>query len=571
MTTIHLINRSGAPRGARSQPASVILSWGLVVMGTAGLGGVACKSSPGSPGMPPPDTNPALCAAADPGPASLRRLTRFEIGRSLADVMGLDPALTSDLPPDEESEGYDNSASAYSVSPLHAAKLLDLGEAAASAFLAQSDRVRAVAGCDPTADGDACVRAFGQALGGQLWRRPLEEAEIADLLALNAAARVASAGDPRGGITALIATLLQSPDFLYRPEPLVAKASGPARLSAGALATRLAYLVTATAPDATLLSAAQSGRLGNSAGVMAETERLLATPRASEAFQHFVIEWWELEALPAIQKDTNLFRTWSDQLPAAFAEETRLFLDDAWQKGPTLERLLTSSTTFADLTLADFYGYDLPALPGFQPISVQPASHASGLLGQGAFLATHAKADQTSPVLRGKFVRARLLCNPPGPPPANIVITPPVVDPRTSTRDRFQQHTADAFCASCHQLMDPIGFAFEHYDATGRWRETDADAPVDATGTLTQTDVDGDVDGVPQLAARLLQSAQVRSCVATQWFRWAFGRTEQTADDLCTVGQLAQALNSAGGDLRSLVRATVKSPTFLLAPTGDSP
>jgi hypothetical protein len=553
------------PYSARVVRLVVVIATAMVA---AAVGGVSCKASPSSPSVPPPDTNPAFCPGADPGPSPLRRLTRFEVGRSLADVMGLDPALANDLPPDEESDGYDNSSSAYSVSPLHAAKLLDLGEAAASAFLAQPDRVRAVAGCDPTADGDACARSFVQALGGQLWRRPLQDAETTDLLALNAGT---GAGDARAGITALIGTLLQSPDFLYRPEPLVAASGGPARLSSGVLATRLAYLVTATAPDATLLSAAQGGGLASTAGVMAETERLLATPRASEAFQHFVTEWWELEALPAVQKDTNLFRTWSDDLPAAFAEETRRFLDDAWQQGPTLERLLTSSTTFADLTLADFYGYDLPALPGFQPISVQPPGHASGLFGQGAFLATHAKADQTSPVLRGKFVRARLLCNPPGPPPANIVITPPVVDPRTSTRARFQQHTADAFCASCHQLMDPIGFAFEHYDATGRWRDTDADAPVDATGTLTETDVDGDVDGVPQLAAQLLKSAQVRSCVATQWFRWAFGRTEQSADDLCTVGQLAQALNNAGGDMRSLVRATVQSPTFLLSRTGDTP
>jgi hypothetical protein len=193
------------------------------------------------------------------------------------------------------------------------------------------------------------------------------------------------------------------------------------------------------------------------------------------------------------------------------------------------------------------------------------------MFSQGAFLATHAKADQTSPVLRGKFVRSRLLCNPPGPPPPDIVITPPTVDPRKSSRERFEEHTANPFCATCHQLMDPIGFAFEHYDATGRWRDSDAGLPVDATGTLNATDVDGPIDGVQQLSSKLVESAQVRSCVATQWFRWAFGRTEQTADDLCTVGQLAHALDDAGGDLRSLVRATVQSPTFWLAASGDAP
>ncbi|HET6148221.1 MAG TPA: DUF1588 domain-containing protein [Polyangia bacterium] len=533
----------------------------LVALLAASLVGSACKAS-----HPPAPTTAGLCTAAAPGPAPLRRLTRFEIGRSLADVMGVDPTLADELPPDEESDGYDNASSAYSVSALHAAKLLDLGESAAAAFLSDGARARDVAGCDPTADGDGCLRSFVQALGARLWRRALDDGEVADLLAL---ATAAGSGDGRAGAGAVIATLVQAPDFIYRPEAPPAP-DRVARLPAQALATRLAYLVTASAPDADLMAAADVGGLASDAGVMAETERLLRTPRAAEAFHHFVTEWWELESLPAVQKDSNLFRTWSPGLPGAFAEETRRFLADVWQQGPTLERLLTSGTTFVDLDLADYYGYALPAASGFQPVAVDPA-RAAGLLGQGAFLVTHAKADQTSPVLRGKFVRARLLCDPPGPPPANIVITPPSIDPRKSSRERFQEHTANAFCASCHQMMDPIGFAFEHFDATGRWRDNDAGVPVDATGMLTGTDVDGPVDGVVQLAARLLGSAQVRRCVATQWFRWAFGRNEQTDDDLCTVGQLAHALDTGDGDLRSLVRASVQSPTFLLAPAGGSP
>ncbi len=519
----------------------------------------SCKSPSGSG-----KTSAPLCTAAAPGPAPVRRLTRFEIGRSLADIMGTDPALVDDLPPDEESDGYDNSSAAYSVSPLHAEKLLDLGESAAAALIADGARLRGFAACDPTADGADCLSAFIRALGGQLWRRPLDDGEVSDLAALSAAA---GATDPRAGVTAVIAAMVQSPGFVYRAE---APASTGAKLPAAALATRLAFLVTSSAPDSALLAAVADGSLGTSAGLSAETERLLATPHAAEAFEHFVNEWWELDSLPAVEKDTSLFRNWNDTLPAAFAEETRRFLDDAWQKGPTLQRLFTGATTYADINLADFYGYPLPSQPGFQPIAVDSA-HAAGLFSQGAFLATHAKADQTSPVLRGKFVRSRLFCDPPGPPPSNLVITPPVVDPRKSTRERFQEHTADAFCAGCHQLMDPIGFAFEHYDATGRWRDIDAGMPVDATGNLTETDVDGPIDGVQQLTAKLLKSAQVENCVATQWFRWAFGRTEQTPDDVCTIGQLAHALDAGGGDLRSLVRATVKSPTFLLAPTGDSP
>jgi hypothetical protein len=531
----------------------------LPLLAGVGLGCGSSKPATGTGGQP-------LCTATAPGPAPIRRLTRFEIGRSLADTLGVDPALADDLPPDEKSLGYENNASAYSVSAQHALKLLDMGEKAAAALVGDKVRLRGFAGCDPTRDGAACLTSFVQALGGKLWRRPLDAGETADLVAVNASA---GAGDATAGVTAVIATMLQSPAFIYRPEA-PGPSGAPIAVPAGALATRLAFLLTNTAPDDQLLAAAGDGSLTTTSGLMAQTDRLLSTPRALESFQHFVVEWWELDGLPAVQKDTNLYRNWTDGLTKAFAQETNLFLADAWQNGPTLERLLTGTTTFADANLADFYGYAVPSQPGFQPIALDPA-RASGLLTQGSFLATHAKADQTSPVQRGKFVRSRLLCDPPSPPPPDLVIFPPAVDPRKSTKERFAEHTGNGFCLGCHKAMDPIGFAFEHFDATGHWRDSDGSGPVDATGSLIDTDIDGDIDGVNQLAARLLTSAQVRTCVATEWFRWAFGRSEQTADDLCTIGNLTAALAAGGGDLRSLLRATVTSPTFLLTPSGDAP
>ena len=171
----------------------------------------SCKSSGGSS-----KTSSPLCTAAAPGPAPLRRLTRFEIGRSLADVMGADPALVDGLPPDEESDGYDNSSAAYSVSPLHAEKLLDLGEAAAAALVADGARLRGFAACDPTADGAACVSAFIRALGGQLWRRAARRRR--GERSGRAGHGRAGASDPRAGVTAVIAAMLQSPGFIYRPE-----------------------------------------------------------------------------------------------------------------------------------------------------------------------------------------------------------------------------------------------------------------------------------------------------------------------------------------------------------------
>ena len=488
----------------------------------------------------------------------MRRITRFEYGRTIADLTGVDPSVAQALPPDEETLDFDDIAAAYSVSSLHADRYLEVAEAAAATLTADVTGMTVLAGCDPTGGDAACVSAFVTAFGRRAWRRPLTDDEQAAMLQLYA--DTADPG-PTDGLAGVVAVMLQAPQFLYRPEPGVAGASSPQPVDGYALATRLAYLLTGAGPDAALLASAEAGELATEAGLLAQTDRLLKDPRAAELFVHFASEWWEIEPLATMDKDESLYPAWTDARPAALAQETTLFLSDAWKNGPTLASLLTAPVTFADASLAAYYGLPAPAGDGYQRIALDP-SRAAGLLTQGSFLAVHAKANQTSPVLRGKFVRAQLLCTPPPPPPPSIVVSPPVVDPRLPTRQRFAQHTADPFCASCHTLMDPIGFAFENYDPIGRWRDTDADLPVDATGALTGTDVDGDLNGIPSLASKLAVSAEVGTCAATQWFRYAFGRSEQTSGDLCAISALASTLTGPGGDFKQMVRQTVRMAAF---------
>ena len=488
----------------------------------------------------------------------MRRITRFEYGRTIADLTGVDPSVAQALPPDEETLDFDDIAAAYSVSSLHADRYLEVAEQAAATLTADVTGMTMLAGCDPTGGDAACVSAFVTAFGRRAWRRPLTDDEQAAMLQLYA--DTADPG-PTDGLAGVVAVMLQAPQFLYRPEPGVAGSSSPQPVDGYALATRLAYLLTGAGPDAALLASAEAGELATEAGLLAQTDRLLKDPRAAELFVHFASEWWEIEPLATMDKDESLYPAWTDATPAALAQETTLFLSDAWKNGPTLASLLTAPVTFADASLAAYYGLPAPSGDGYQRIALDPA-RAAGLLTQGSFLAVHAKANQTSPVLRGKFVRAQLLCTPPPPPPPSVVVSPPVVDPRLPTRQRFAQHTADAFCANCHTLMDPIGFAFENYDPIGRWRDTDADVPVDATGALTGTDVDGDLNGVPSLASKLAGSAEVATCAATQWFRYAFGRSEQTSGDLCAISALASTLTGPGGDFKQMVRQTVRMAAF---------
>ena len=539
-----------------SRRCSALIAFPVLVASACGGDGVATETLP-------------LCAD-DPGPAPLRRMTRFEYGRTVADLTGVPASVADQLPPDEETLGFDDIAAAYSVSTLHAARYLDVAEQAADALVADDVRRPAVAGCDPSSGDATCVSDFIAGFGRRAWRRPLEPDELQSMQQLYT--DTADPG-PTDGLAGVVAAMLQSPQFIYRPEPTAAPMGAAAgALEPYALATRLSLLLTGAGPDDTLLAAAASGGLDTEDGLLAQTDRLLAGPRAAELFVHVATQWWEVAAIPTLDKDRSLYRTWTDATPAALAEETRLFLADAWQAAPNLKALLTAPTTFVDADLATFYGLPVPGGTGFQRVDLDPA-RASGLLTQGSFLAEHAKADQTSPVLRGKFVRAKLFCSAPPPPPPDIVVRPPTVDPRLSTRQRFAQHTADDRCAGCHVLMDPIGFAFEHYDAAGRWRDIDGGQAVDATGDLTGTDVDGALDGVPSLAARLAGSAQVAHCTATQWFRYAFGRAEQSQGDLCTVGKLAAAFKgpTGDGDFKKMVRATVRMAAFRNRAPGGSP
>jgi hypothetical protein len=489
-------------------------------------------------GTPATTTTGAPLCATDPGPAPLRRITRFEYGRALSDLTGADPAIAQNLPPDEETMDFDDIASAFSVSSLHADRYLQSAEQAATALAGNAALLAGFGGCDPTGGDLGCVAAFVNAFGRRAWRRALTADEQQAMLQLYTAT---AAPAPADGVTGVVTAMLQAPQFLYRPEAAGATATSSQALDGYGLATRLAFMLTGAPPDEPLLQAAEQGDLATEAGLLAQTDRLLAMDRAAELFVHFASEWWEVEPVTGIDKNRSLYRNWTDATPGALAAQTSPFLTDAWNSGPTLASLLTDSTGGA------------------------------GMLTQAAFLAVHAKADQTSPVLRGKFVRAQLFCTPPPPPPPTIVVAPPVVDPRLPTRQRFAQHTADPFCAGCHTLMDPIGFAFENWDATGVWRDTDADQPVDATGSLTGTDVDGDLDGVPSLATKLAASAQVATCAATQWFRYAFGRSEQSNGDLCTISALAATLSGPGGDFKKMVRRTVQTAAFRNLPPEAQP
>jgi hypothetical protein len=328
------------------------------------------------------------------------------------------------------------------------------------------------------------------------------------------------------------------------------------------MAARLSYFLWGSMPDDALFADAEAGRLETAEGLQAAAERMLADPRAMEVVDLFFAEWIALDHIDSVEKDLSVYPDWTEDRPASFREETLRFVRAVWHSEARFDTLLTADWTVANGELARFYGV-ASAGEDWARIDRDPAHHA-GLLTHGSLLAARARSYASSPIHRGMFVRGTLLCHVmPGPDPS-LEIEVPDPDPNATTRELLEQHRSDPVCASCHDLIDPPGFAFEHFDGIGRFRTHENGLPVDASAELVGTDVDGWINGAAELGMALADSTQVHTCFAQQWFRFAHGRRE-SPDDVCEIEETADAFIAADLDMRSLVLATVASPAFRTA------
>jgi hypothetical protein len=532
------------------------------LLGLAGLvtaTWTGCRSHADSPPPRVGGRAAPLCASRDSGPSPLRRLTRAEYGRTLRDLLGPGLVDTSGLPPDEQALGFDNNADVLGTSDLLVEQTVALAEQASSVMLQDLGRFLP---CATTSPDSRCADSFIGAFGGRVWRRPLESDETAALQTVFVAGQ--NDGGFTEGIGRVVQVLFESPQFLYRIELGNGAASdlpGAVPLSSHELATRLSYLMWGSTPDDALLAAAAEDRLTLPEDLEREARRLLGDARAHEVTAAFHAGWLGLDRLDQLDKDRVVYPAYSPSLRDAFRAETARFIDEViWNHEGTLSALLSARYTFVDSTLADFYGVAYPGGGDLVQVGLGSTNRA-GLLTQASILAVYAKANQSSPVHRGRFVREQLFCTTPPPPPSNVEIRPPALDPRQTTRQRFAAHTADPFCATCHTMLDPIGFGFEHYDGLGHWRTTESGLTIDAHGALTGTDSDGPFDGAVELADRLAASPEVQRCYVTQWFRFGYGRAE-TAADSCTLGALMDAASAKGGDVRELMVALTQTDAF---------
>jgi hypothetical protein len=506
-----------------------------------------------------------LCAVDTP----VRRLTRFEYDNTVRDLLGDTTQPASSFPPEEEVQGFNNQSGAHTVSEYLAEQYMKAAEDLSATAVLDLDTL--MPGCDVASEGnDACALHFIQTFGKRAYRRPLAQEEIDAQKALFDWAL----GDPdlgsfQDGIELVIQSFLQSPHFLYRPEfgsgePIELDV---VQLSHWELASKLSYMLWNTMPDDALFGAAEAGQLGTKEELAAQARRMLADPKAKDAIRNFHTQWLLLSHIGTISKDATIYPDYNDELRPLWQEEISQFIEYViLQDDATLKTLFSAPYSFLNADLAAFYGPDVVgAAPGgseFVKTDLDP-NHRAGLLTQGGLMATLAKGDRSSPVYRGKFVREQLMCDAISPPPADLIIVPPPLDSTKTTREQFEELANNADCVSCHSLMNPIGFGFEHYDAIGRWRDEQNGKPIDATGDIVGGgELAGGFDGAIELATKMAQSRDVAQCVASQWFRFANNRS-LTPEDSCSKHTVYEAFEASGYNIRELLVALTQTDAFL--------
>lgn len=574
------VGRTGSYRSPKQQGFRV--GWFLVVVVAAASSLIACTGSiadpgsmdgypnpyanqPSAPGkktsMPADPVNPAAplptCTTPTAAPAPLARLTNREYQNSLRDLF---PGVTmpeAELPADIVVEGFDNNTKAQTPSPSLIEQYQTSARAVGAAVIANMSTALP---CQATTD--ACGAQFIDQFVSRAYRRPLTSEERTSYTTFFSAAR--SSYDFPTAVSMVVQAALQSPNFLYRVELAGKAAAGMAPLTGYEMASRLSYFFWDTMPDQALLDAAASGMLDKPAGVEAEARRLLADPRARVAVANLFRQWLRFDKMDRMPKSSEVFPDWNEQVAESLRSSANKFVERVfWELDGSLDALLTDTKTYVDARIAPLYG--VTAAGSGMTLTETNKAQRSGILTQAGLLASFAHETADSPVLRGVFVMDRLLCMAPPPPPpgvtGSIMETMIATGPMT-TRDRFAKTHEQGECASCHHTIDGFGFGFSHYDAVGKWRETENGLAVNAKGWIANTrDADGDFDGVVELGQRLAQSAQVSDCVASQWFRYSLGLGSADVPS-CALAPVAKAFTERGADLRELMIATVTSDAF---------
>ncbi len=553
---------------------------------TGGTGFMAGSDSPsganGASGASSGGSGIAGAAVAESaGTIVMRRLTYREYDHMVARLLGDTTSPASGASPwTPDAAAATGFVSPNSVSNYHVIEYNQTAETlvdtALQAAAAGQNAGKFVIPCkNPTAAMEtSCATQFITSFGLQAFRRPVAPAEQADLMTVFSTVRKADGFSFTDSIGAVAKAMLQSPNFLYHweigPTKPVPGSDGLAPLTPWQIASRLAMSIWESMPDDALFTAAQNGQLSTAAQVVAQAQRMLADPQATQSLYSFHLQWifnmgFHVTDLAAVIPKPNSLLT------AAAAQglqtEFTQFLSSVYTPpgDGTLNTLYTAPYAFVNHDLAAIYGVAGPAT-GFAKVNLDPTQRG-GIFTQVSFLAGIEDTIADNPVYRGLAIYTKALCGTIGGPPANV---PGVTfKPGGTTRQAYDVHGSSACASGCHSIFDPPGFAFENYDGIGQYRTTEASQPVDATGTFSAPAISGTsgdtkftFTNAVDLSRQLAASPEAQACVDLQWTRYILGRMETPADmGSLQLGYHAGAA-TAGFSVRDMLVALLSSKAF---------
>ena len=423
---------------------------------------------------------------------------------------------------------------------------------------------RKVFTCQPANSSEevGCAKKILSTLARRAYRRPITPTDVETLLSFYQTGRN-QGGNFDAGIERALRLILSSPEFVFRFErdPAAVSAGSSYKIDDLELASRLSFFLWSSIPDDELLDLAVAGKLSTAATLDQQVRRMLADSRSHALSSNFAAQWLYLRNLKNFAPDPNEFPDFDDNLRQSLLTETEMFFASVVNEDRNVLDLLNGNYTYVNERLARHYGIPDVYGPRFRRVTLTDDARR-GLLGQGSVLTVTSYATRTSPVLRGKWILTNVLGTPPPAPPPNV----PALkenkdgDKVLSVRERLEEHRKSPACASCHKIMDPLGFALENFDATGQWRAKSEDgAPIDASGVL----LDGSkVDGPTTLRAALMARPNVFVTTLTEkLMTYALGRGVDY-NDMPTVRSIVERAASDNYRFSDLVAGIVKSPEF---------
>jgi hypothetical protein len=493
----------------------------------------------------------------------MRRLLKRQYINSIRTMFGTQVAAAASPPDDASVEGFDaigarQLALSDSAVSAYEASARDVAEAA----MKNQARIQDLLSCAPSSPSDAeCHRSFVARLGRIALRRPLTEAEIERYVVIGQTA-AQDLNDFNAGLQHVISALLQSPSFLYMVEAGEPLDEGRLALTDHELLTRMSFFLLDTTPDEVLLDLVETEGLRTREQVRFVAGAMLERFDARSALSSFFSELYRLRDLDSIPKDPDVFPAYNPSLAEAMRQETlRLIEDVVWDQNVDFREMFTANYTFANAELAAFYGIQGPPGQVLEKVSLPEGQGRAGVLGHAGLLARFAHATVSSPTLRGKFVREKILCEPIPPPPPDVITTLPEPQPGDepkTMKEKLIQHQQDPRCAYCHKLMDNIGLAFERFDAVGAFRTTDNGLAID---TATSTEDLGAFSSPEELGRSLRENPKVALCLVKNLYRNALGHVE-TEGEMDTVNTIAFAFADSGFRVKELLVHMVSSPAF---------